>query len=424
MSMLLPRQITDYLASAPVRRRIEVSVATLLLAYPIVLLSVRGGVSVCFTMLVVLACFYLVTMRRTPMAALFDARAQAYAAAVSTVLLATALSAVIHGQLTLSIFDGPSRLMLAVPVYLMLREMPLRVLAISQYGFPLGAITAAAFVLFYPPNWSAFRAGTYFANVIHFGNLALMLGLLSILSIHWCRKDSNPVLALKTLGLVAGIFSSVASATRGGWIAIPVAFAIWLIFLRDTLTRRARWTAVITLIAVIAGVALSPVGQSRFISFYRDVTDLSTNMDTSLGLRLQLWKASLLLFLQHPLTGIGPERFGDFLPQLRDAGVITPAAAAMGMAEIHNEIMMRSAALGLPGLIAILAIHLVPVILFVREARSPATHKRRAAVMGICLVASFFLFGMTVEIYNLKMTVTFYSLTLALLLSVVTAKIS
>jgi O-antigen ligase len=424
MNMPLAKRISGYFTSEPARRRLELTVAALLFAYPVVLLSIRGGMSTCFTVLVVLSCLYLSTMRPASAGVLFDARATAYAAAMSSMVLATALSAVVHDRASLSILDGPSRLLLAIPIYLMLREMPLRVLTISQYGFPLGAIAAAGFVLFYPPNWSESRAGTYFANVIHFGDLALVLGLLSILSLHWCREDSNAVVSLKVVGLAAGVFSSIASGTRGGWIAIPVSFAIWLYFLREKLPKSVRWAAILTLIIVVAAIALSPTSQRRLIQLYEEFADLPINMDSSLGLRLQLWKASWLLFLEHPFTGIGPEQFDRFLPLLSDAGIITQAASEIGLAEIHSEIMMRSAALGLPGLAAILAIHVVPFILFASEIRSAEIHKRRAAVMGICLVASFVLFGLTVEIYNLKMTVTFYSMTLSLLLSVVNARTS
>jgi O-antigen ligase len=38
--------------------------------------------------------------------------------------------------------------------------------------------------------------------------------------------------------------------------------------------------------------------------------------------------------------------------------------------------------------------------------------------MGICLVIGFFIFGLTVEIFNLKMTATFFAFTLAVLMAV------
>jgi O-antigen ligase len=42
--------------------------------------------------------------------------------------------------------------------------------------------------------------------------------------------------------------------------------------------------------------------------------------------------------------------------------------------------------------------------------------------MGICLTFGFFVFGLTVETFNLKMTAAFYSLTVAALLAAATRK--
>lgn len=42
--------------------------------------------------------------------------------------------------------------------------------------------------------------------------------------------------------------------------------------------------------------------------------------------------------------------------------------------------------------------------------------------MGICLVEGFFIFGLTVEIFNLKMIISFYFLIVAVLLAAATHK--
>ena len=52
-------------------------------------------------------------------------------------------------------------------------------------------------------------------------------GALACMSINWDRSDSYGVIALKIVALVAGLNASVLSAARGGWLAIPVVFAVW-----------------------------------------------------------------------------------------------------------------------------------------------------------------------------------------------------
>src|SRR3989304_2718103 len=56
--------------------------------------------------------------------------------------------------------------------------------------------------------------------------------------------------------------------------------------------RRRRWTATVA-VTVVGLAALAPVGLSRFVQGRE-------------GLRVDLWRAALATFLQHPLLGGGP----------------------------------------------------------------------------------------------------------------------
>jgi O-antigen ligase len=68
-------------------------------------------------------------------------------------------------------------------------------------------------------------------------------------------------------------------------------------------------------------------------------------------------------------------------------------------------------------LLSILAIYFVPFFLFLRAAKSGTQQQIGAAMMGMCLTLGFFVFGLSVETFNLKMTAAFYSLTVAVLLA-------
>jgi O-antigen ligase len=66
----------------------------------------------------------------------------------------------------------------------------------------------------------------------------------------------------------------------------------------------------------------------------------------------------------------------------------------------------------------------VPFFLFLKLTRAESHSKRIAAIMGMCVIVGFFIFGLTVEIFNLKMTIAFYSLTVAVLLAAATSRSS
>jgi O-antigen ligase len=397
----------------------ELAASALLFLYPVLLLAVREGVNICFAFLVVLALWCLFTGR----ASFRDLNRGeiAYAAAMASLVTATALSQVWHWNFRSPPYDEAVRYLLAVPVYLMLRSSPPKIFASLQYGIPLGAVAAALLVLPQLPLDNGARASTPYMDAIRFGDLALALGVLSITSADW--TDSPRLIALKVVGAAAALFASIESGTRGGWIALPlVALAWWL------LRGRGRWSwrpgaALVGLVAILAVVSYFFVGKvhDRMVDFYTDVVSLfHDNLDTSLGLRLQIWRVAIDLFAQNPIFGVGPDEFKNSILTFFDLDVITREAAHTGGAEVHSQILLHAVSLGIFGVAAIVSIYVVPLALFIRAARSgagAAPFVRSAAIMGGCFVISFLVFGLTIEIFNLKLIATFYSLTVAVLLA-------
>ena len=104
----------------------------------------------------------------------------------------------------------------------------------------------------------------------------------------------------------------------------------------------------------------------------------SADRDTSFGIRLQLWHASLLMFEKSPIVGIGPNNFGGELAQLEKQG------GRRGGRRRFWRAPQRPArgplGYGLLGLASILALYLVPAAIFPAPAgeRRPRHTGRRA----------------------------------------------
>jgi O-antigen ligase len=253
-----------------------------------------------------------------------------------------------------------------------------------------------------------------------------MLGFLSLFSINWEKRDHIPVLFLKIFGCLIGVFLSVQSDARGGWIAFPVLSFIWWLshYPNNSWPKRLGAILFILLIALL-GYELIGLIQHRMDLIYHDLADFQRgNKDTSIGIRLQLWQVACFLFAEHPVFGIGPGGFAQMMTPLSNSGMLTPLAASYGRGEVHNELLAKASELGIFGLLSLISIYAIPLVIFIRATRSGISHIRSAAFMGICLVTGFFIFGLTVEIFNLKMTISFYSLTLAVLLAAATHKTS
>jgi O-antigen ligase len=403
----------------------RIAICIALFLYPILLLTLHGGMSWMFAVLFIIALVNLSRNRRYISDTLDFPHLTVLSIAMASPTIAILLSQSFHADFNGYPYDGVSRLLLAIPILLVLRKVDIKHLGIIQYAFPLGAIGAFFAVKFYPLNqvrpWSI---ETYFLNHIHLGNLSLMLGALSVLSIHWMRKDPLWAILLKCAGFIAGLYVSMLTGSRGGWVALPFILFIWFYFRSSSKPwLKIGLAASLALVICIASYFAVHAIRSRIDLIYTDLLAFSSgNLDTSIGIRLQLWKAALHLFWENPFFGIGADGFKPATQALAASGYITPSAGEFGGAEVHNEILAHLVRFGIFGLISILLVYFVPFILFLKLANTSLHSKRTAAIMGLVLVVGFFIFGLTVEIFNLKMTIAFFSLTLAVLFAIASNK--
>ncbi|HEY5993141.1 MAG TPA: O-antigen ligase family protein [Gallionellaceae bacterium] len=394
----------------------------ILLLYAPLLFLVRGGMNGSLFLLAIVSLAMLVVHRKSA-SQIFDKTILLFGIAMSSGMLVVLLSQIHHDDLSARYFDSNARFLLAAPILLALREMNPRTLSAIQYAFPLGALAALAMV-FEAGGGLAGYAATSFVNHIHLGDMALSLGLLSVLSLNWQGKDPVPVQALKWAGLLAGLVVSVLSSARGGWVAIPLIVAV-SIYARNRNKFFSKFALALLSIflVILLGYLFVPSIHWRLWMIYSDLSEYGAgNADTSIGIRLQLWKAALHLIAEYPILGVGADGFGRAMDGLAATGFLTPLAAAYGKAEVHSELLAQMVRFGVPGLCFILAIYFVPFYLFAKALNTVHRLPKGAAVMGMSVTLGFFVFGLTVETFDLKMTAAFYSLTVAALLAIATNK--
>lgn len=342
--------------------------------------------------------------------------------AMASPLAAVLISEIWHAAVVPSTLDSPSRFLAAVPLFLVLRRALPRTLAWSDLSFALGALASLAILLIAPQGAGNDRVSSQFLNAIHYGDIALILGALAILSLNWWRKDGLPVRSIKIAGLIAGLAASVLTGSRGGWIAVPVV-AVLILYVRGRGKSR-RWKVLLPLaiVAILAGIfAFSPAARDR-------VGDISSDLmlykhgqrDTSFGIRLQLYEAAVKIVTSHPVLGLGAHGFHDSMQSFADAGGLTPMAAQLGRGETHNQFFAYLTDYGIVGGLALLSIYVVPGVIFWKRLNAPTGPASRAALMGLTFVVAFWIFGLTVETFDLKTTVSFYATMIAILAALAT----
>lgn len=402
------------LIHSPSLNFVEKTASMLLLIYPTGMLAVKGEMNGVFLSMLLLA---LVVWMKRPNGihtVVWSRELTYYAVSMFAMSAAIFLSQTYFLNYAAHPYDAASRYWLAIPVFLFLQRLHLSVFKALHFAFPLAAI--AGFLLAKETEYG-FNIATL--DKIHFGDFELIFSMLSLFSINWLSEDKWYIRLLKIFGCVIGIVASLKSGTRGGWLAIPVFIVIILYFKTSRISLKILMSSLIAamLFFTIAYIS-SAIFQQRVNSLVNDVTTFDQgNRDTSTGVRWQLYKAALNVFLHHPIFGVGPEGFALEMQPMLEKGEITPLAAELGRGEVHNDILSKTAGMGIFGLMAILAVYFVPLGLFWKATKSASGQIRQSGILGITFVSGIFVFGLTVEFLNLTLATAFYSFTVAVLLA-------
>jgi O-antigen ligase len=393
---------------------IETVVSVLLLSYPAIMLTVKRGMNAVLLAFLLLA--FLVWLRPPVMVVSTDWKREwtPYLAAMFAMTASIFISQAYHQNFSAIHYDSPARYWLAIPVFLLLYRLELRVFLALQLAFPIAAIV----------GWVLARdigngVTLPLMDKIRYGDSMLLFSMLSLLSIDWLGRDSLYLRALKWIGFLVGLLATFQSGTRGALLAIPVFVAIYLLSRGIRITLKSALASLALGVMVIGGayLAINTV-QLRLQTMAAEVTAYDQgNRDTSTGIRWQLYLAAVELISERPIFGLGPGGYALQMAPMATAGKITPVAAEYGRGEVHNDILKKMADMGIFGLTAIFAVYLVPLSLFRRASKSDFMRIKRTGLMGMVFVSGFMVFGLTAEVLNLSMTISFYSFTVAVLLA-------
>ncbi|KNH10249.1 hypothetical protein BRCH_01199c [Candidatus Burkholderia brachyanthoides] len=402
-------------------------IASMVLLAPASTLVVRGGTGYCFFVLLAIALFagFSKSFRLKP--GLLVAAYPLYTVAMLCFMVYLPLQQSLEGYWLPREFDGLSRFAFALPIFLLLVNVPIRFLKVLGWGCVLGAIGAGVWAVDSTIHMTVTdlnRLGNDFTNPIPYGNTALLLGFLSVMTIRWDIYPNALTrrlgIALKVLGLVAGIYASYLSGTRGGWLAIPLFLVLCL--LNFGWIRRVRHvlTALVVVVLAMALLLASPMGRERVEATHNDIVRLSHGggaPDSSIGARLQLWRASIRLFEEHPLMGVGK---GHLEPQLRilaNEGEVSPLVVNQ---RAHSEFFSTIAELGSAGVVCLLLLYIGPMVYFVRYRKSPHRDVSTAAHCGIAVSGSVIIFGLSIDVLTVVMSTALIALMWAVLLAIIT----
>lgn len=317
---------------------------------------------------------------------------------------------------SLRTYDSSFRLAMFVLIFWIFSFLSIKNIKFIQWAFMSGAILSSI-KIYILTDRGTMRYGTDFIPIIIFGEMALLLGVFSILSIVWNKNPKATIIFIKIIALCAGLYVAYLSQSRGVWLTIPV-FLLLGSLVAQKISYLRKLGFLIAIVIFFGTVShFNGMVKDRLAVAETDLGQYSTgsDLDTSLGIRLQLWQASWLLFIEHPLIGVGLEGFPNALQNLADRKIITPVAAALPHS--HNEILFTISRLGIFGLFAILGLYFSPIYYFFRELRHCDNEVRYTAAMGLSLCFGFFTLGLVDVVFLWWEVFPYYSISIALLLT-------
>jgi O-antigen ligase len=294
--------------------------------------------------------------------------------------------------------------MLAVwPLVTLLRQWERSQVALLLAVLALcGASGAAIMAIVEVQATGTTRAGEMVANPIHFADVALLVGFMSLVGIPVVKSPLKYFLLLApTMAIVAVLLSG----TRGAVVAICVmlaaaAFSIALLRVyprRLILVCGAGLLALIAIFLALGGAQIS--GIQRVLVDISDTLTFGAPSDYSTEVRLQMYLGAFRAFLESPFFGHGPIVFTAAADRLAD----TPFG---GAPHLHSDLADMAASAGLLGLGAYALFILAPIIEAARAPDMPG--KAQNIVLVATLVAGFFTMGLTNAMFGiLTVTVTF-----------------
>ena len=240
-------------------------------------------------------------------------------------------------------------------------------------------------------------------NAIHFGNGALVLallcmcGLIGRLSVGGARFKAW----MSTVGFVAAIYAALVSGTRGVWIAIPVVMLVLIILYwkRTPNTRKLIVSLVgLSVLATLTAWNFHKIEErvSLAMTQYVDYFESGKN-GTSVGLRLDLWKAGFVAFQEQPLIGVGPAGVDRVVAGLIDEGQIHPTTGTFR--HLHNQYVDILARQGLIGVVFYAALIGSILATFIALFRSTNITKEghALAAAGVAITSQHLILNLTLS---------------------------
>lgn len=278
------------------------------------------------------------------------------------------------------------------------------------WGLIAGAFAGAAFIAYQRWGLGLERPGGLI-NAITFGDIMLLMGLLCLAAtLDFAGREA----VWPALGALAGLLGSIATGTRGGWVAIVFSMVLLLRYGHVLRGRLRKGLALLGLGLLVSTYFIPQTGARDRLD--QGISDVRQYVDgeqryTNVGVRIELWRTALRVIERSPLVGASEPKVKRQLEAMVASGQSRPFV--LQFEHFHNDILQQLVYGGVIGLLAWLSTLVVPFLFFLRQMRRPGL--AAPALAGMLLTLSYFSFGLTEVIFWSVRSAMFYALMLFVL---------
>ncbi len=318
-----------------------------------------------------------------------------------------------HGDI--SVLDSPSRLILAIPVFIYIRKVGVDIDSI-WVASAIGSVLAG-FYAYYQHIILGANMAEGFTSHIYFGQVALILTLFSFVGIMMNKKIW--VKGLLLVAIVIGFYAVLASGSRGGWVALP---AIAILFLSVRSSKASFWKKTVflsVLITILYAAYQAPqlpvksrvdAAVNNVAAYYQD-----GKVNTSSGFRLEMWKAAWLMTKDSNFLGVGEAQYHTNLIKLIKENKVDKRLDYFSAP--HSQYFNSLSEQGILGLVSLFLMLLIPLKIALRKIKENKEDKFTALFVAILIVA-YMDFMLTQETLERQLMVVLYAFLVSMLMGV------
>jgi len=307
-----------------------------------------------------------------------------------------------------------SRWMVGLPFFLFIYSLRINYSKVLDWAAPVCILSAwISSVYVYPSaNWGD-RATVVHIDPLTFGFMNLSLALMCFASVIFDFKKVKISFNtfLKAIAFLVGIYLSIRSGSRSGWLAFPFVIAgIFYVLYKPSRSRA------LVLLAGVLGLTLIiyqyvPIVNVRIGIMLNELSDYPWTggmaPDNSVAMRITFYRLGGFYFSQSPLFGWGERGYSEIknaLPLLNFSSQSTRDFAFASL--FHSEWTTQAVRFGILGLLGVFLVFWIPIKFFYELVKSNG-NGLKIGCMGLAYMTCQLVASLGDEVFNSKGATTF-----------------